>query len=167
MNVERTVRPRDFRKAIHPERGEKSLTKTDTGVETDINAIVSKFQRTGRFDHLNPMQPRYGDFSAVTDLQTAMLTVDQAWLEFEALPPSVRNAAHGDPKRLLSMLTTEEGCRALEAAGLEFATPQAPSVPSSPQSEATEGSAPTERSEEPLGPSRPSEPLSGTSSARE
>lgn len=131
----RVVRPRDFRvPVVAPDCG-PSRTKTNTGFETDINKIVSQYQKTGRFDYVNPQIPMYGDFTAANSLQEAMDLVQSAEDGFRSLPPSVRNVAGGDPTELLRMLATEDGRAALEEAGMEIV----------PASEAV----PAERSEDP------------------
>lgn len=134
----RVVRPREFRRAVHPPQGGETRCKPHEGWETDINAIVSKYMKTGRFDHVNPMQPRYGDFSEMESLKDAMDRVDLAWSQFESLPPDVRDLAEGNPAKLLELLADEQGCFDLQEAGLEFASaipdPQSSSVAeSSPQ----------------------------------
>lgn len=94
-------------------------TKQSMAAETDINHIVRKYQATGLVTHLARGVPQYGDFSAATDLKTALDLVHDAEEQFSKLNPHVRKAAENDPVRFLEMLSTEEGTQVLLDAGLE------------------------------------------------
>lgn len=98
--------------------GEISRTKQSMQEDCDINLIVKRHAQTGMWDHLNPIAPTYGDFTAAVDLQAAMAAADQAERQFMQLPAEVRAAAQNSPIELLNMLADEDGYQALVKAGL-------------------------------------------------
>jgi len=79
---------------------EPSKTQQQFKEEVDINTIVRRFGLTGQLPD-NPKIPRYGDFTGVTDYQTAMNAVRAADEAFMALPADVRAAFNHDPQRLI------------------------------------------------------------------
>lgn len=119
-------KPYDRVAVVHTDDGKK-VTQQHFMEETNILNIVNRYGRTGQFDHLNPVEPLYGDFTMATDLQSAIDLVDRADEEFMQLPASVRKAADNDRVKMLAMLATPEGTRELAAAGLEVKiSPEAP-----------------------------------------
>lgn len=72
--------------------------------ECDINQIVARFQQTGIFTHLSKYEGDYGEFTDVTDYQTAMNVVTMANEMFLELPSSVRERFLNDPARFLSFV---------------------------------------------------------------
>lgn len=74
--------------------------------ECDINCIISRFNTTGYL--VDPTLPRreyqYGDFSNLSDYQTAMNTVIEAQAAFEALPSSVKQRFNYSPVALLEFM---------------------------------------------------------------
>lgn len=99
--------------------GDPGRTKQAFGSEVNINTIVRKYEQTGMVTHLARGVPRYGDFSAATDLKTALDLAHEAHDQFRKMNPYVRKAADNDPVRFLEMLATEEGTQELLDAGLD------------------------------------------------
>ena len=76
---------------------EPSLTKQSFQNECNINSIMKKWEKTGLLSHSRSSQPRYGDFSNVTDYQSALNAVSDAQDAFMELPAQVRARFANDP----------------------------------------------------------------------
>lgn len=79
------------------------VTKQSFREECDINEIVRRFGITGELPQGISM-PVSGDFTAVTDFQSAMNEVIRAQEEFMLLPAEVRYRFANDPARLIAFL---------------------------------------------------------------
>lgn len=123
-----------------------SKTKQSEGPQTDINTIVNRYLRSGELNHFNGRVPRYGDFSAMNDLQDQLNAVHEATDRFMALPATIRDAAGHDPVKFLEMLATEDGTELLIAAGLDVEIDREGEPEPSPSKPSPKGD-PTERSE--------------------
>lgn len=84
-----------------------SLTVQSAKDDADINVLVRRFGVTGSMPRPN-MQPFYGDFSGVTDYQTALNQVMEADAAFEQLPAELRSRFHNDPGELWAYLHDPE-----------------------------------------------------------
>lgn len=78
-------------------------TKQSFKEESDINFMMRNYQK-GQFPAVNPITPRYGDFTGVTDLHQAMNQVKAAESEFMRLPSAIRSRFGNDPKHLLDFI---------------------------------------------------------------
>ena len=96
-----------------------SKTRQSEAAACDIKNILKGYKKTGVINHLNRASPVEGDFSVSADLHSAIMLVDAANEEFEALPSEVRKAAEHNPVRLLHMLADEGERRELMVAGLD------------------------------------------------
>lgn len=74
--------------------------------ECDINTIVRRFGVTG-VAPMSGRMPTYGDFSGISDFQSAMEVVTAAREAFASLPAAVRERFANDPQRLLGFLGDE------------------------------------------------------------
>lgn len=101
----------------HPTGGRK-LTKSEFADSLTTSAIVKRHATTGMWDHLNPLQPFYGDLSHATHLAEALELVEQAKHELLELPAAVRTVCRNDPAQLLRMLGDEDQTKLLMDAGL-------------------------------------------------
>lgn len=95
--------------------------------ESDINTIVERFGLNGEMP-VSPVVPSYGDFSEVTDFQSAMNAVVAAQAGFMELPAKVRARFSNDPQQLLEFLANGENRKEAIALGL-IPEPVAPEVP--------------------------------------
>lgn len=84
----------------------ESVVQQQFAEECDINTIVKRFGITGELPNGINM-PLSGDFTNVTDFQTAMNTVRQAQESFMELPAEVRRRFNNDPARVLAFLDDE------------------------------------------------------------
>lgn len=86
--------------------------------EADINQIMRKFQKTGLVNHLAKGHPSYGDFTVVTDYQTALEQVEQAHQSFMALPANIRRRFSNNPGELVAFMSDENNREEGEQLGL-------------------------------------------------
>ena len=84
-----------------------SLAQQHMKDECDINTIVERFGVTGQLP-VTPIEPTYGDFSAVGDYHTAVNAVRAAEEAFMSLPAALRVKFDHDPNALLQFLQNEE-----------------------------------------------------------
>lgn len=78
----------------------KSLTVQSMTEDADLNVMMARFGVTGKMPE-NVRLPQYGDFSHITDFQSAMNAVTEAEEEFMSLPASVRARFENNPQLLL------------------------------------------------------------------
>ena len=86
--------------------GEPSKTVQDGRDDADINVIMERYARTGQFKPPVNM-PQYGDFTAVSDFQSALNMVMAAESGFLELPAKVRARFHNNPADLLEFLAVD------------------------------------------------------------
>ena len=89
--------------AMDPEEG---VAQQSFKEECDINNIVAKFLKTGELPE-NVRMPQSGDFTGITDFQTAMNMVIEAQDAFMAFPADVRARFANDPQRMMDFLADE------------------------------------------------------------
>lgn len=75
--------------------------------ECDINEIVRRFGLTGQLPQ-NYSMPVSGDFTGITDFQSAMEMVAKAREAFAELPGEMRARFENDPQRLMRFLEDEK-----------------------------------------------------------
>lgn len=86
--------------AIDPE---ESVVQQQFADECDINTIVKRFGLTGELPNGIAM-PVSGDFTGVTDFQSAMNLIRKSQEAFFELPAEVRERFSNDPARLMQFL---------------------------------------------------------------
>ena len=94
-----------------------SLAKQSFRDECDINHILRKFNVTGQLP-VGSVQPQYGDFSGVTDYQSALNAVMAAQDSFLALPAKVRAKFDNDPALFVEFASDEANKDEMKALGL-------------------------------------------------
>lgn len=85
--------------------------------ECDINGIVRRFGLTGKMPD-NFRAPEYGDFSQVSDYQSALNAVIEAEKAFAAMPAGIRARFHNNPQNLLEFVAKAENRDEAEKLGL-------------------------------------------------
>lgn len=83
--------------------GEPTKTQQQFKDDADINTIVRRFGITGQLPNGIGI-PRSGDFTNITDFQTAMNTVIAAQDAFMLLPGETRARFNNNPQQLLAFL---------------------------------------------------------------
>ena len=94
-----------------------SLAKQSFRDECDINNILRKFNVTGQLP-VGSVQPQYGDFSGITDYQSALNAVMAAQDSFLQLPAKVRAKFDNDPALFLEFASDEANKDEMKALGL-------------------------------------------------
>jgi len=85
--------------------------------ETDINTIAKNFGLTGLLP-MSARQPRYEDFSQVTDYKTALDALRSAEENFMQLPSGIREFFKNDPQQLLEFVENPKNAAKGEEIGL-------------------------------------------------
>lgn len=75
---------------VHPATGGESRTHQSFKEQCDVNAIVSRFKKTGVISTLNPRPARFADVSQFTDYRDVVHEMMRAERIFMQLPASVR-----------------------------------------------------------------------------
>lgn len=107
-----------------------SMAKQSFKDETNINTIMQRYERTGLLEHSSSSSPQYGDFSNVTDYQTAINAVMDAQLAFSELPARVRRRFDNDPAEFMAFLHDEANLDEARELGLAPPAPVTPPDPS-------------------------------------
>jgi len=84
-----------------------SLTQQHQKDQADINFIVEQFNVTGILPTA-PVSPQYGDFTGISDYQSALNAVIDAQDEFMSLPANIRSRFDNDPSNLINFLSNDE-----------------------------------------------------------
>jgi phage internal scaffolding protein len=100
-----------------------SLAQQSFRDECDINNILERFNVTGQLP-VNPLQPQFGDFSGVTDYQTALNAVLDAQESFDALPARVRERFANDPAAFVDFCLDTANRDEMKALGLIEGAPE-------------------------------------------
>lgn len=106
--------------------GQETLTQQQFKDECDINEIVRRFGLTGELPQ-DLRVPVSGDFTGITDFQSAMQAVRQAQEAFMELPGELRLRFANDPQRLLEFM--EDSSNLEEARRLGLVKPAPVSMP--------------------------------------
>jgi len=94
-----------------------SLAKQSFRDECDINNILRQFNVTGQLP-AGSVQPQYGDFSGITDYQSALNAVMAAQDSFLQLPAKVRARFDNDPALFVEFASDEANRDEMKALGL-------------------------------------------------
>lgn len=97
---------------------EDSLTKQSFQNECNINSIMKKWERSGVLPHSRSSQPCYGDFSNVTDFQSALNAVSDAQDVFMQLPAQLRARFDNDPACFLDFVDNPSNMEEMISLGL-------------------------------------------------
>jgi phage internal scaffolding protein len=84
-----------------------SLTQQHQAQQADINYIIDQFNVTGILP-VSPVSPQYGDFSGISDYQSALNAVIAMEDEFMTLPANIRAKFENDPEQLIDFLNNAE-----------------------------------------------------------
>ena len=102
-----------------------SLTQQHQKDQADINFIIEQFNVTGILPTA-PVSPQYGDFTGISDYQSALNAVIEAEDEFMSLPAKLRSRFENDPANLINFLSNDENRQ--EAIELGLIEPIQPSA---------------------------------------
>lgn len=96
---------------------DKSLAQQHQKDEADINTIVRRFGLTGELPSGIRM-PTYGDFTVVTDYQTALNAVKAAEASFMAMPAHIRMKFDNSPEKFVDFCSNPANLEAAIELGL-------------------------------------------------
>lgn len=74
----------------------------------DVNKIVERFKTTGIMTNVRKDSPMYGDFSNISDYQSAVIAMQNAEESFMSLPADIRKRFANDPGKLIEFLENPE-----------------------------------------------------------
>lgn len=97
---------------------EVSLTVQSEKDDCDINVIAARFGLTGSMPD-NWRTPTYGDFSGVTDYQSAVEAIRNANEAFYQLPAPIRAEFENDPQKMMEW-TRDNGDEQIKAMAEEI-----------------------------------------------
>lgn len=124
--------------------GDFTLTQQQFVEDADVNVIVRRFGISGQLPSRARGQAMYGDFTGITDFESARDVVARAEAGFKELPAQVRDQFGNDPARLIAYAQSVseeefiERIRVPAVGGVE-APPGVAPVVESPAPEAPEG----------------------------
>lgn len=98
------------------EGGGEVLTQQHFADEVDINTIVKRFGITGQapFGNVNGV---YGDFTGITDYDSALERIDTAKEKFMNLPPEIREKFGNDPGEMIRIANSLDEAQFMERYG--------------------------------------------------
>lgn len=96
---------------------EEDRTVQGDALEADINEIVRRFGITGQLPDPRP-GGAYGDFSEVTDFQSALNALLEAQEAFDALPSQLRERFSNDPAKFLEFVQDDDNYEEARKLGL-------------------------------------------------
>lgn len=140
---------------------DKRRTIQSAKADADINVIVKRFGITGQMP-ASVRLPSYGDFSGVSDFQTAMNVVRSAEESFLELPASVRKRFGNNPQAFLEFCSDEANIDEMRKMGL--ANPKVEDIiktPVEPVKEPSNARSSTKRAAKAPAPSESSDGDSG------
>lgn len=85
-----------------------SMAKQSMADETNINAIMKKYDRTGLVTHINKHGGTYGEMPSHEDFHAAMNVVASSTQMFDELPATIRARFLNDPSNFLHFVGDEE-----------------------------------------------------------
>lgn len=97
---------------------EPSLTKQCFQSECDINSIMKKWERTGVLENVRARQGHYGDFTNVSDYQSAVNAVVNAQEAFDSFPATLRARFRNDPALFLEFVDDPSNIEEMISLGL-------------------------------------------------
>lgn len=113
---------------------DKSLTVQSPKDEVDINKIVARVQKGALLPELAG-QPFYGDVSQISDLQDAIIKVQEANALFMQYPAELRERFQNDPVKLVDFFADDANIEEAVELGLAQKRPVevAPAAPAPAQ----------------------------------
>lgn len=93
--------PRAESDAAAVDTGEDTLVQQSFKDEVDVNTIARRFGITGAMAGVAAGQPMYGDFTGISDFDSAVAMVEDARRRFMSLPAEVREEFGNNPGNLV------------------------------------------------------------------
>lgn len=106
------------RKRVQKVFTKPSRAKQSFKDECDVNVILKKYRQTGVLTHIRNSAARYGDFSNVTDYQSAIQQVAEAEKAFSAIPAWIREKFDNDPAAFVNFASDPKNLETMVEMGL-------------------------------------------------
>lgn len=94
-----------------------SLTQQHQKDEADINTILKRFAITGELP-TGVRMPVYGDFTGITDYQSALNAVNEANEAFAQMPADIRKRFNNDAEQFVAFCSDDANREEAEKLGL-------------------------------------------------
>lgn len=107
--------------------GGESRVQQHFAEDADINTIMRRFKVTGQMP-FGSAQGMYGDFTEITDYESAQAKIASAHQKFMTLPPEVREKFDNDPGKMIAAAQSMSEEDFLEFSSVEV-TPAAGEAP--------------------------------------
>lgn len=92
---------------VRLETGSESFVQQHFADSCDVKKIIARFTRTGVLDHVNQLQPQFGDFTSVPTFEEAQQIIAQTSEYFAGLPANVKDRFGNDVKQFLAFVNDE------------------------------------------------------------
>ncbi|WNK12396.1 MAG: internal scaffolding protein [Microvirus sp.] len=96
---------------------DESRTIQEQKEDADINTVVRRFGLTGELPS-DLRTPQYGDFTGITDYQTALNSIQAANEAFMQLPAKIRSRFEHDPAKYVDFCMNPENRKEGEELGI-------------------------------------------------
>lgn len=96
---------------------DESLAQQNQKEESDINTIVRRFGLSGELP-TNVRMPQYGDYTGITDYQSALNAVNEAQSAFMRMPADIRTRFNNDPEEFVQFCLDDKNRAEAEKLGL-------------------------------------------------
>lgn len=113
----------DKRARVPIDLGGESRTKQSFADESNINAIMRKYEKTGVLEHLNKHQGNYGDFADLPTYQEALNQISEAQEMFAEIPATIRLQFENDPGKFLAFVQDPANVDQMVEMGLAIPEP--------------------------------------------
>jgi hypothetical protein len=100
-----------------------SLTVQAHAVDADINVMLERFRVTGQVSEGSIRVPEFGDFSGVTDFQSALHVLSDATDNFNKLDAKVRARFQNSPQLFMEFCADKENLDDMRKMGLAVPKP--------------------------------------------
>jgi len=96
---------------------DKSMAQQNFAEECDINTIVARFGLTGSLP-TNVAAPTYGDFTGVSDYQSALAVISAADDSFYSMPAEIRSRFNNNPAKFVDFCSDVSNLEEMKSMGL-------------------------------------------------
>jgi phage internal scaffolding protein len=110
---------------------DESLAVQASRDECDINTIVARFGLTGSLP-TNVAAPTYGDFTGVSDYQSALAVISAADDSFYSMPAEIRSRFNNNPAKFVDFCSDVSNLEEMKSMGLVVKSPSGESFGGTP-----------------------------------
>lgn len=122
------------RKRVQVHFTQPSLTKQSFAKDTNINSIMSRYEKTGLITHTQKNSASYGDFSETNSYQESLNQIMLAQNMFDSLPATIRKQFENEPILFLEFCENPDNKQKMIDMGLL----DKPDIPVQPEQQSKE-----------------------------